>query len=127
MEGNHVITWRKSSYSGNNGGDCVEVGAAVQVIAVRDTKQDSNGPVLLFSPAAWRSFADQVRLSLGSLEGPDRDGRAQVDDGGDGAVAAGAGVPFSGVAGGGVSRAGEERHGRVGVAGAGRPGGRAAG
>jgi hypothetical protein len=63
MEGNHVITWRKSSYSGNNGGDCVEVGAAVQVIAVRDTKQDGNGPVLRFSPAAWRSFADRVRRS----------------------------------------------------------------
>ena len=63
MEGNHVITWRKSSYSGNNGGDCVEVGAGVKVIAVRDTKQDGNGPVLRFSPAAWRSFADRVRRS----------------------------------------------------------------
>ena len=28
MEGNRAIAWRKSSYSGNNGGDCVEVGAA---------------------------------------------------------------------------------------------------
>jgi hypothetical protein len=64
MEGNHVITWRKSSYSGNNGGNCVEVGAAVQVIAVRDTKQGGAGPVLRFAPGAWRRFAGQVRRSL---------------------------------------------------------------
>ena len=66
MEGNRAITWRKSSYSGNNGGNCVEVAAAVQVIAVRDTKQDGTGPVLRFAPEAWRRFADQVRRSLAS-------------------------------------------------------------
>ncbi len=63
MEGNNVITWRKSSYSGNNGGDCVEVGSAAQVVAVRDTKQDGAGPVVRFSPVAWHRFIDQVRRS----------------------------------------------------------------
>jgi uncharacterized protein DUF397 len=28
MEANSAVTWRKSSYSGNNGGNCVEVGNA---------------------------------------------------------------------------------------------------
>ena len=33
-----VGSWRKSSYSGNNGGDCVEVGHQDTDVAVRDTK-----------------------------------------------------------------------------------------
>jgi Domain of unknown function (DUF397) len=53
--------WRKSTYS-NNGGSCVEVGAQAEAgrVLVRDTT-DRQGPVLGFSPAAWRRFADQVR------------------------------------------------------------------
>lgn len=55
-------TWRKSSYSGGNGGGCVEVGARAQAgrVLVRDTK-DRQGPVLQFTPSAWTQFADQVR------------------------------------------------------------------
>jgi hypothetical protein len=55
-------TWRKSSYSGGNGGNCVEVGARPQDdrMLVRDTK-DRQGPVLRFTPGAWRRFADRVR------------------------------------------------------------------
>ena len=48
MDGNSAVTWRKSSYSGNNGGQCVEVGDAARVIAVRDSK-DPHGPVLAFA------------------------------------------------------------------------------
>ena len=33
-----VGSWRKSSYSGNNGGDCVEVGHRETGVLVRDTK-----------------------------------------------------------------------------------------
>ena len=51
--------WRKSSFSGN-GGNCVEVGEARRDVLVRDTT-DRSGPVLQFSPAAWRRFADQVK------------------------------------------------------------------
>ncbi|HEY3733216.1 MAG TPA: DUF397 domain-containing protein [Streptosporangiaceae bacterium] len=67
-------TWRKSSYSGNNGGQCVEVAAAPgrhagrgRMIAVRDSK-DPEGPVLAFGPGEWRVFTDQVKagaLGLG--------------------------------------------------------------
>lgn len=37
------MTWRKSSFSGSNGGDCVEV--ANTLSALRDSKNPS-GPVL---------------------------------------------------------------------------------
>ena len=52
--------WRKSSYSGNGGGDCVEVGHARDEIAVRDSK-DRTGPVLRFTPAAWHRFTSQIK------------------------------------------------------------------
>ncbi len=52
--------WRKSSHSGNGGGDCVEVGRGRGVITVRDTKERS-GPVLGFAPGAWRRFTDRVK------------------------------------------------------------------
>ena len=54
-------TWRKSTYSGGNGGGCVEVGAVAGVIAVRDTKLPGTSPVLSFAPDAWRAFAADVK------------------------------------------------------------------
>jgi hypothetical protein len=54
------FTWRKSSYSGNNGGNCVEVAATSKVVAVRDSK-DATGPKLAFDPDAWRTFAAKVK------------------------------------------------------------------
>lgn len=64
MEGTD-LNWRKSSYSGNGGGECVEIGASPGAVVVRDTT-DRTGPVLRFTPAAWRKFADQVKQSLAS-------------------------------------------------------------
>jgi hypothetical protein len=54
--------WRKSSYSGNGGADCVEVGAQVDHdgVAVRDTK-DRRGAVLTFSLADWRRFTEHIK------------------------------------------------------------------
>jgi hypothetical protein len=52
--------WRKSSYSGTNGGNCVEVGRVSKSVAVRDSK-DPHGPVLSIHPDAWREFTDQVK------------------------------------------------------------------
>ena len=46
--------WRKSSYSGSNGGECVEV-ASPGAVLVRDTT-DRNGPVVTFTADAWRAF-----------------------------------------------------------------------
>jgi hypothetical protein len=50
-----VGVWRKASYSGANGGNRVEVSATDTVLAIRDSK-DPAGPALSFTPAAWRTF-----------------------------------------------------------------------
>jgi hypothetical protein len=53
--------WRKSSYSGGNGGDCVEVADNLPgVVAVRDSK-DPAGPVLTFRPDQWQAFTAAIK------------------------------------------------------------------
>lgn len=52
--------WRKSSYSGNNTGSCVEVGTADTVL-IRDTTQHGLGPVLTVPAGAWSAFLATVR------------------------------------------------------------------
>lgn len=52
--------WRKSSYSGNNGTSCVEIGAAAPGVVVRDTT-DRAAAVLSFPAAAWQAFAAALR------------------------------------------------------------------
>lgn len=75
--------WRKSTYSGNNGGDCVEVGTApwrtsaystangascvevggaASLVVVRDTT-DRAGATLAISAVAWRTLLAQVRAA----------------------------------------------------------------
>ncbi len=54
------IAWRTSSYSGSNGGACIEVGTTGPAIAVRDSK-DQNGPRLAFAANTWKTFTDQVK------------------------------------------------------------------
>lgn len=80
------VAWRKSSYSGANGGNCVEVaeisganwrtspwsgpdgGSCIQVaglpgsIAVHDSK-GPDGPALFFTPAEWAAFTARVKAS----------------------------------------------------------------
>jgi hypothetical protein len=48
------MDWRKSSYSGSNGGACVEVGKA-DLILVRDTTNRDNG-TLTFTAKTWQTF-----------------------------------------------------------------------
>jgi hypothetical protein len=48
--------WRKSTYSGSNGGNCVEVAANLPgVIAIRDSK-DPHGSTLVCTRQDWRAF-----------------------------------------------------------------------
>jgi len=47
-------SWRKSSYSNGDGGQCIEVDDT-HPGHVRDSK-DPHGPVLEFTPAAWAAF-----------------------------------------------------------------------
>ncbi|MEW1602135.1 DUF397 domain-containing protein [Streptomyces sp. NPDC093808] len=49
------LTWFKSSYSGTEGGQCVEVAAGSAVVHVRDSKADA-GPILTVSREAWASL-----------------------------------------------------------------------
>ncbi|MFJ7250696.1 DUF397 domain-containing protein [Kitasatospora sp. NPDC098652] len=54
-------SWRKSSYSGANGGACIEVADGIaDTMPVRDSK-DPSGPALVFPAAAWQSFITAVR------------------------------------------------------------------
>ncbi|SCF15814.1 protein of unknown function (DUF397) [Micromonospora viridifaciens] len=53
--------WRKSTRSGGNGGNCVEVATNLPgIVAVRDSK-DSGGPALIFGPKIWGDFVNAVR------------------------------------------------------------------
>ncbi|SHK59239.1 DUF397 domain-containing protein [Actinacidiphila paucisporea] len=49
------VAWVKSSYSTNDGPECVEVAASGGAILVRDSK-DPEGPRFSFTPEAWSSF-----------------------------------------------------------------------
>jgi uncharacterized protein DUF397 len=52
------VAWRRSSFSGTSGSDCVEVAwpnRATTEVAVRDSK-NTTGPMLTLPHAAWRRF-----------------------------------------------------------------------
>ncbi|GGX44099.1 hypothetical protein GCM10010321_70820 [Streptomyces chartreusis] len=49
------VLWRKSSYSGSTGGECVEVADLAPRIAVRDSKNPGVGTVTL-TPEAYTAF-----------------------------------------------------------------------
>jgi hypothetical protein len=53
--------WRKSSYSSNPQGNCVEVARNMPgVVAVRDSK-DPSGPVLRFTPEEWARLTERLK------------------------------------------------------------------
>lgn len=54
--------WRKSTFSGDNGGDCLEAATGPVGVLVRDSR-DKNSVVLTFSPAAWREFGRALKTS----------------------------------------------------------------
>ncbi|MFE2415259.1 DUF397 domain-containing protein [Kitasatospora sp. NPDC059408] len=54
------LMWRKSSYSGGESGNCVEVADGISdIVPVRDSK-DPHGPALGFSHEAWRAFTSSM-------------------------------------------------------------------
>ncbi|MEU8524545.1 DUF397 domain-containing protein [Streptomyces sp. NPDC048629] len=54
-------TWRKSSYSNGQGGDCVEVADHIpHTVPVRDSKNPA-GPVLLVPAPAWVAFMEHIK------------------------------------------------------------------
>lgn len=52
--------WRKSSYSGNGGQDCIEVGGNGTIL-IRDTKDCGHGPVLRVTPTAFAELVSRIR------------------------------------------------------------------
>jgi Domain of unknown function (DUF397) len=57
------LVWRKSSYSGASGGNCVEVAVLPGGgHAVRDSK-DPGGPVLRFTADEWRAFTRSLKTA----------------------------------------------------------------
>lgn len=61
------LSWQKSSYSGNGGGNCVEVARNLpSVVAVRDSK-DPSGLALALTPSAWQGFIAEVKAGRHDL------------------------------------------------------------
>jgi hypothetical protein len=55
-----VASWRKSTYSGGSGGECVEVASTPAHVAVRDTT-NRDGGALTFTADAWAAFTTTLR------------------------------------------------------------------
>ncbi|MEY7976315.1 DUF397 domain-containing protein [Streptomyces pilosus] len=53
------LAWFKSSYSGTEGGDCVEVAANTGVVHIRDSKA-TTGPVVRVTREAWAGFVREA-------------------------------------------------------------------
>lgn len=49
------LVWRRSTRTGGNGGNCVEVATSPGQVMIRDSK-DPDGPVLAVSRDAWRQL-----------------------------------------------------------------------
>jgi hypothetical protein len=55
------LCWFKSSYSSEEGGECVEVAVGSIAVHVRDSKQALEcGPVLTVGPVAWSALLDAM-------------------------------------------------------------------
>lgn len=55
-----VASWRKSSYSGGQGGSCVEVADGTWVVLVRDTANRDGGAVA-FTADVWEIFTASLK------------------------------------------------------------------
>lgn len=54
------LGWRKSSYSGPNNDDCLEVADGHAVVPVRDSKRP-HGPALVFPHDGWSLFVQGIK------------------------------------------------------------------
>ncbi|HEV3381436.1 MAG TPA: DUF397 domain-containing protein [Trebonia sp.] len=61
MEQTFAGDWRKSSFSGSNGGSCVEVGTGNGAVLVRDTTNRKAGS-LPVTAGAWTAFLATIKL-----------------------------------------------------------------
>ncbi|ACY96084.1 DUF397 domain-containing protein [Thermomonospora curvata] len=56
---NHLI-WRKSSYSMNQGGECVEIARLPHAVGIRDSKNPHHGH-LTITPNAFRTLTHHIK------------------------------------------------------------------
>ncbi|MFJ9897421.1 DUF397 domain-containing protein [Streptomyces sp. NPDC091280] len=58
--------WRKSSYSSDQGGECVEIAETTYppTLSVRDSKTPA-GPILTLGPAAFAAFVNWSATTAG--------------------------------------------------------------
>jgi len=56
---NHLI-WRKSSYSMNQGGECVEIARLPHAVGIRDSKNPNHGH-LTITPNAFRTLTHHIK------------------------------------------------------------------
>ncbi|WP_026341313.1 DUF397 domain-containing protein [Actinomadura atramentaria] len=61
-----LARWRKSTYSGGTGGQCVEVASFAPLAGVRDSK-NPGGPKLFVAADTWRAFTAQVKSGAHNL------------------------------------------------------------
>jgi hypothetical protein len=54
-----VARWRRSSYSNQDGGNCVEVADGYEIVPVRDSK--NLGPALVVPADAWQAFVEHIK------------------------------------------------------------------
>ncbi|WP_033329181.1 DUF397 domain-containing protein [Streptomyces yerevanensis] len=59
------LVWFKSSYSGTEGGECVEVAASTAAVHVRDSKAAA-GPVVTVSREAWAGLLELASSGPGA-------------------------------------------------------------
>jgi len=55
------LPWRTSSYTSNGGATCVETASTGEAIAVRDTTDRGTGQTLSFTPRAWTTFTASLK------------------------------------------------------------------
>ncbi|MFI6089112.1 DUF397 domain-containing protein [Streptomyces sp. NPDC051218] len=58
-----ALSWHKSSYSSGSEGDCVEVATCPEAVHVRDSKVQ-HGPQLAVTAGTWRSFLPYATAAL---------------------------------------------------------------
>jgi len=61
MDRDDRAAWRKSTYSGTNGGNCVELADKVGRVLVCDTKDNERGLVMSFTGDAWHTFLSTIK------------------------------------------------------------------
>ncbi|CAL9492881.1 DUF397 domain-containing protein [Streptomyces sp. enrichment culture] len=57
-----ALTWRKSSYSGSEGGECLEVAVSPGTVHIRDSKETpSQDRTLRINPTTWDAFTSSLK------------------------------------------------------------------